>query len=120
MRRRCGNDPHYVARGIAVCSEWDSYEAFANWARVAGWREGLTIDRIDNARGYEPLNCRFATKAEQARNRTSTRFTADQVRAIRADLAGWKKGDLSEYARRHGLHPRYLHQIVTLKRWADI
>ncbi len=120
MRRRCGNDPYYVARGVVVCSEWDSYEAFATWARATGWREDLTIDRIDNARGYEPANCRFATKAEQARNRSSTRFTADQVRTIRADLAGWQKGDLAEYARRHGLNPRYLHDIVTMKRWAGV
>lgn len=74
MKERCSN-PHnksfrnYGAKGIAVCTEWrESFNAFREWAIAAGYKKGLTIDRIDCARGYSPDNCRFATTAEQNRN----------------------------------------------------
>ena len=74
MRGRCHNPhtrsfPHYGARGIRVCPEWDkSFEAFRGWALANGYEQGLTIDRIDTGGNYEPGNCRWATKAQQNRN----------------------------------------------------
>lgn len=73
MHRRCGNPEsecyeYYGARGIAVCDEWSDPEAFCKWAMSNGYEKNLTIDRIDNDRGYSPDNCRWTTPAVQSRN----------------------------------------------------
>ena len=74
MVRRCHSTGHrayvnYGARGIKVCKEWRDYRAFRDWARGSGYQEGLTIDRINNDWGYEPDNCRWATRKQQQNNR---------------------------------------------------
>ncbi len=94
MKRRCLNPNdssfwRYGGRGIGVCAGW---LVFSNFVRDMGPRpKGTTIDRIDNARGYEPGNCRWATWMEQGRNKTTNR---------RISYAGreWVLGDLAEHA----------------------
>ena len=64
---------NYGGRGITVCDEWMEFEAFYQWAIQNGYSEELTIDRIDNDKGYFPENCRWVTRKVQGNNKRSNR-----------------------------------------------
>lgn len=73
MIARCGNPratgyKWYGKRGIKVCEQWHRFEAFME-DMIATWREGLSIDRINNAGDYCPENCRWVTWDIQVINR---------------------------------------------------
>lgn len=95
MRDRCNNPNSklyylYGERGIKVCEEWSNdFLTFYNWSIKNGYRQGLSIDRIDVNGNYEPNNCRWATAKQQIRNRRNT---------VYVNIGGVKKtlGELSE------------------------
>lgn len=80
MRDRCNNSNHhayesYGGRGITICNEWNKlFLPFYEWAIAYGYKEGLSIDRINNDKGYEPKNCRWATRSQQQCNRRGNRW----------------------------------------------
>lgn len=78
MRKRCYNPlsnqyKNYGQRGIIICEEWldeqNGLMNFYNWAIANGYKEELSIDRINVNGNYEPTNCRWATAKEQANNK---------------------------------------------------
>lgn len=61
---------HYGGRGITICDEWlHDFQAFYDWAMANGYRDDLSIDRIDANGNYDPSNCRWVTMAEQNKNK---------------------------------------------------
>jgi hypothetical protein len=78
MLGRCGyakhpHFPRYGGKGIKVCESWLIFDNFL--ADMGERPQGMTLDRLDNAKDYEPSNCRWATRKEQARqNRRMARF----------------------------------------------
>jgi len=80
IKQRCCNPkatsyPRYGKKGIAVCEEWkNNYLNFKSWALSNGYKDDLTIDRIDSKGNYEPLNCRWVTCKDQSRNTSRNRL----------------------------------------------
>lgn len=74
MMKRCYNPKsqnykYYGGKGITICEEWlNDKKSFFDWAINSGYREGLTIDRIDSNQGYSPDNCRWVDQSTQNEN----------------------------------------------------
>lgn len=113
IRRRCrdvddNGYPQYGARGITVCDRWfDSFDAFLEdmGHRPAG---RYTIDRIENSKGYEPGNCRWATYRTQQNNRTNNHMITFQGETL----------TLAEWARRIGIKAPTLERRINLYGWS--
>lgn len=104
MRSRCEKptDPafhRYGARGIKVTNSWRAPEAFCRWAIAHGYAAGLTLERIDNAKGYSASNCSWVDRKQQARNRRSNRIIS---------ISGADK-TLAEWAEIHGVSAQLVH-----------
>lgn len=70
MKERCYSQNHkayhnYGGRGIIICDEWlSNFLNFYEWSHLNGYKEGLSIDRINNDDNYSPENCRWITVSE--------------------------------------------------------
>lgn len=75
IKRRCytvttHNYNDYGGRGIKMCDEWlNDFKTFYDWAMANGYKEDLSLDRIDVDGNYEPNNCRWANDYVQTHNR---------------------------------------------------
>lgn len=117
MHKRCKSvrpevAQNYSDRGIRVCPEWDSFESFASYViNTIGVPDfdspqRFTLDRIDNDKGYEPGNVRWASYAENLRNRRCNRVVEYMGESVTiaelADRHGMKYGLLMDRIARHG------------------
>lgn len=117
MRKRCF-DPksnkwsRYGGRGITVCDRW---AAFANFFADMGERpEGTTLDRIDNDGPYSPENCRWATKEEQANNKSTNVFVEWSGR--RKTVSQWAREiDVDDKRLRKRLARRPVEEALSLR-----
>lgn len=75
IKERCRDksQKNYGGRGISICKEWEEdFLVFKKWALENGYKDDLTIDRIDNDGNYEPYNCRWTTMKEQSKNKRNS------------------------------------------------
>jgi hypothetical protein len=111
MKTRCSNPNstfylHYGGRGIKVCERWQNFENF--YKDMGDVPSKLTIERIDVNKDYEPSNCKWASKMEQAANKRNNRFL----------IIDNEKIHLMEASRRFNLNFKTIWQ--RLKRgWSD-
>jgi hypothetical protein len=97
MLQRCYNPnassaKYYYDRGIKVCDEWrKDFAAFREWALANGYRDDLTIDRIDFDGNYEPSNCRWATHKEQNSHLRPQEPRLLEIRGERKHISVWAK-----------------------------
>ena len=107
MKQRCYyhnsiNYKYYGGRGIKVCDEWldpekvntpqqhhvsRGYLAFQEWSLSHGYKEGLTLDRIDVNKDYSPENCRWVSMKVQNNNTRKNRYITYQDKT--QSLSDW-------------------------------
>lgn len=122
MVNRCKNKrvesyPLYGGRGISVCDEWQKFEPFYEWSMKNGYSPELSIDRIDNEKGYSPNNCQWSSSVDQARNKRNTvcsKEIADKVRELRS--IGVRNKDVSDLL---GLCRTTVSDITHHRTWSD-
>ena len=79
MKGRCYNSnqidyKYYGAKGIIVCEEWLSFDGFLEYALKSGYKEGLTIDRIDSNYNYEQKNCQWLSHKDNVIKSNKDRY----------------------------------------------
>ena len=112
MKQRCYNKNnriyhHYGGRGITVCKRWHKFLNFET-DMFHKYEKGLSIERIDNNKGYNLKNCKWATRKEQNNNRRDT---------IRISYKG-KKCTIKEISNITGLSYRNVYDRKK-NRWTD-
>jgi len=125
MKYRC-NTPscsayhNYGGKGVKVCDEWNNVENgfinFYNWAMDNGYKDNLTIDRIDSNGNYEPNNCRWVTKSKNTAygNIKTVRRKANNgtYYGISPTNEYYKFDNASDFARQHNLNDSLLRDMA--------
>lgn len=108
---------YYGARGIQMCAKW-RYSFAAFFADMGECPPGLTLERLDNDKGYEPGNCIWADRERQAQNRKWNKTDAEGVREIRARAAaGEPRQHLAEA---FGMTISNVEKIIARQTWKNV
>ena len=107
MKHRCENPSariykYYGGKGVRICDEWKDFKTFYDWAMANGYRDDLSIDRIDVDGDYEPSNCRWADKITQMNNTTANVYY----------VYNGKRMTITEIAREIGIPANTLRQRI--------
>lgn len=134
IKYRCYNPNHhefhnYGGKGIVMCDEWlgeDGYINFYNWAISNGYKQGLTIDRIDSNKNYEPNNCQWITRSENTikSNKICQHRKANKGRYYGIDTNDnyYEFDNASQFGRLHNLNSKCIRKVAnkamnTYKGW---
>lgn len=122
MKTRCNNSNYkkshrYKERGITVCKEWENFTNFLKWSVSSGYKENLTLDRIDNDKGYSPDNCRWVTNTENIRNSSATKLNKDKILLIKK----LRKENVStkEISIMFSISQRQVYNIINDRHWRE-
>lgn len=113
IKTRCYNPSNkayerYGGRGITMCNEWkNDFQSFYDWAMGCGYEEHLTIDRIDNDKGYFPDNCRWVDIEVQNNNKRNN---------IQIEYKG-KVQTLAQWSKEVGIDVDVLWHRINVSRW---
>jgi len=123
MISRCYNEEdkyykNYGGRGIKICDEWlNDRESFLSWCIDSGYKSNLTIDRIDNDKGYSPENCRWVTIKDNSRNRSNSVLNLEIVNEIR--FGKYKNLSVKEIASILNCSTSIISDVKYYKKWLD-
>ena len=113
MKNRCYNEKHpsyanYGGKGITICDEWlRSFAVFQGWALANGYSDDLSIDRIDNDKGYSPENCRWATRTEQNENTRNNHLVT--INGKTQPLSAWaRERELNYHTVSFRIHQKHM------------
>lgn len=118
MMDRCHNTSShayalYGAKGIAVCQPWHDFPAFL--AYMGKRPPDTSLDRIDNSKGYEPGNVRWATRSVQSQNRAMTKLNPAAI----ADIKGGNERS-AVLAARYGVSQAMIRAVRAGKAWKEV
>lgn len=109
LNKKCNNYPNYGGRGITICDEWkNDFLKFYEWSINNGYKDFLSIERVDVNGNYEPNNCKWATKKEQARNRRSNHLL-EYKNEIKC---------LYEFAEKYNINAKTLQRRLFYNKWS--
>lgn len=99
----------YGGRGVGICDEWiNSFESFRGWSLCNGYRDDLSIDRIDVNGNYEPSNCRWSTAEAQANNKRNNHLLTFDGRTQ----------TISQWAKETGISPGKIKDRINKCGWS--
>lgn len=124
MKKRCNNRrsvsyKSYGAKGISICKEWLNYINFKIWALENGYRDNLTIDRINNNGNYCPENCRWITKEKNLGEAWQRKrmFNTEEITKIRKSYRAGTT--IPQLANKYLVSLNTIHQIITNKTYKE-
>lgn len=126
MKDRCLNKNNhafkdYGGKGVKIHKEWlNDFITFYEWSINNGYKEGLTIDRIDHKGNYEPINCRWITLSENVSlaNKVNARRKADKGRyfGIDPNKKYYEFENANEFAREHALNGSNIRDVANKRK----